>query len=332
MARKLDIHFQGGYKSYPLCVFIHGLGMNKNVWVMPEKSRVLAGRAPIDVMITDSLEERIIPSKENVRIKGITTGERKGGLKTLFHDLEGINYPCMTWSQQRPANQISFAFNELEEILDLYRNHTKNGVILIGHSRGGLIARKFIETTKNNVISIVTISTPHKGSSLAKVAELLSKFTPLLSPYFRNAEKGTLHSTMNRIISFLESEAMKEVLPDSPFMHSLKNKMDKSIHSLSIGGTKPTLVTFYRTRAVKKGEYTIVKYKKLFSLPDLLSSILPEKLIPLEMKMGSGDGLVSEESSKIPYCDEHVPFHLNHVEILFHPHVRGKIISFLKGL
>ncbi len=332
MAKKLDIYFQDGHKSYPLCVFMHGLGMNRNVWVMPEKSRVLAGRAPIDVMMSDSIEEKTVHSKEKIKIKTITTGKRKGELRTLFHDLSELKYPCITWSQRRPANSISFALDELKEIMGFYKDYTKNGVIMIGHSRGGLIARKFIETTKNNIIGLVTLSAPHKGSSMAKLADILSKFTSYLSPYFENSEKGTLNSTINRFISFLECEAMKEVLPDSTFVSSLKNKIDKNIHSLSMGGTKPTLITLYRAKVIKKKEYKVVEYKKIFSLPDIFRSFLPEKLTPLEIEMGSGDGLVSEKSSKIPYADVHNHFHLNHVEILFHHDVRRKIIGFLQRL
>ncbi len=47
------------------------------------------------------------------------------------------------------------------------------------------------------------------------------------------------------------------------------------------------------------------------------------------MRAGLGDGLVSETSSRLTCGGEHVKFHLNHVEILFHEDVRKKIVEWL---
>jgi hypothetical protein len=64
-----------------------------------------------------------------------------------------------------------------------------------------------------------------------------------------------------------------------------------------------------------------------FSFPGILERIIPENLFPDEMKSGKGDGLVSAESSKIPWADEHFYFDCNHAEILFHSEARQILIN-----
>jgi hypothetical protein len=49
-------------------------------------------------------------------------------------------------------------------------------------------------------------------------------------------------------------------------------------------------------------------------------------MFPDEMKTGKGDGLVSAESSMMPWADEHCNFDCNHAEILFNQGARDNII------
>ena len=55
--------------------------------------------------------------------------------------------------------------------------------------------------------------------------------------------------------------------------------------------------------------------------------MIPENLYPEEIKKGKGDGLVSAESSKIPWSNEHYNFPLNHAEILFDKSIRDKLVE-----
>ncbi len=336
MLKNQDTYFKDGESGYPLCIFVHGLGMNKYVWISPEKSKVFAGRYPIDIMLRKRPEDKIISSYDKIKEKGITLGDNSGTKRTLFHDLSDMGYPCLVWSQQRPANYISFALNELKEIIEFKNDYVRNGIIVIGHSRGGLIGRKFAESTINIVKCLITISTPHQGSSIVKLAHIISRFTSSISSFFENAEKDTVSSSINRILSLYESNAMKELLSDSVFIHSLNNKSPRNLRSLSIGGTSPNLFTLYKPKIIKnksykdKNVYTI-NYNKLFSYPDTLEKILPKNLIPPEIKRGVGDGLVSEKSSKLNYSDEHMNFPLNHIEVLFNEDVRKEVLRFIKN-
>jgi pimeloyl-ACP methyl ester carboxylesterase len=293
---KLDIASYHGSIDKPAIVFIHGLGMDKNIWVNPSESRILGGMFPL----------RILLDKKN-------TVENVEKIQTLFDDLRQRDYSVITWSQRRPAGPIDSAVKELHEIIIEAQKMTKAGIILIGHSRGGLIARKYLFKQDKSIKGLITISTPHKGSSVAKIVKYLSPLVSMINPLVPNGDKGTLSFSIKRILDFLKSRALKELLPDSNFFKSIKDGPLKGVHYASVGGTKPTLFNLYN-----------------ISFPDIFEKIIPENLYPEEMRMGKGDGLVSAESSKIPWSNEHYNFAFNHAEILFDKDVRdvlGKIIE-----
>jgi pimeloyl-ACP methyl ester carboxylesterase len=293
---KLDIASYHGSIDKPAIVFIHGLGMDKNIWVNPSESRILGGMFPLKIL----LDKKI--TVENIE-----------KIQTLFDDLRQREYSVITWSQKRPAGPINSAVSELCDVMSSAQNMTNAGIILIGHSRGGLIARKYLSKQYKSIKGLITISTPHKGSSVASIAKYLSPFVSTINPLVPNGDKGTLSFSIKRILDFLKSRALKELLPDSNFFKSIKDGPLNAVHYTSVGGTKPTLFNLYN-----------------MSFPDIFEKVIPENLYPEEMRMGKGDGLVSAESSRIPWSHEHYNFAFNHAEILFDNGVRdvlGKIIE-----
>jgi len=296
---KLDIASRRGSINKPAVVFIHGLGMSMDIWVNPSDSRILGGTFPL---------KKLLGKREG--------GEKHGALRTLFHDLEQKDYPVVTWSQRRPAAPIDSAVPELEEIVKISGEMTESGIVLIGHSRGGLIGRKYLFKRKDGLIrGLITISTPHKGSSVARIAGYLSPLASLLNPVFPPGDKGTLFFSVKRILQFLRSRALRELLPGSNFFKSLKDGPVEGVYYTSAGGTNPTLFTLSN-----------------YSFPDLLEKIVPGNLYPEEMKKGKGDGLVSAESSKLPWCDEHYVVECNHAEILFDKSLRNIMVQVVERI
>ena len=293
---KLDIASYHGSIDKPAIVFIHGLGMDKNIWVNPSESRILGGMFPLKILL----------DKKNT-VKNVEK------IQTLFDDLRQRDYSVITWSQKRPAGPINSAVKELHEIIIEAWKMTNAGIILIGHSRGGLIARKFLFKQDKSIKGLITISAPHKGSSVAKVAKYISPLVSLLHPFIPAGNKGGPAFAIKRIFEFFKSTSLRELLPDSNFFKSIKDGPLNGVHYASVGGTKPTLFNLYN-----------------MSFPDIFEKVIPDNLYPEEMKMGKGDGLVSAESSKIPWSHKHYNFAFNHAEILFDEDVRdvlGKIIE-----
>ncbi len=334
-----NVVFHQGLKESPCCLFIHGLGMSLEIWTEPEKTRILGGRFPVTVLL--SKEPRDVdlsghgkaPGKGGLPVEPvisdrITTGVVPRGLKTVFHDLKAEGCTVLAYSQRRPASDCLSLVKELEVLLNHYHRFTKNGIIFIAHSRGGLVARKAIELLNPKCPALITLATPHHGSNLAKLAGSLSGISRIIYPFFENAEKGTAGSTIKRVMEFLKSEAIVELLPGSSFIRGFDDSRLASVKTLSFGGTDPTLFTLYRWR--KDRARGVMTPEKLFSIPEILTSFVSEGMLPEELINGRGDGLVSKRSAEAPFAAEHHNLHLNHAMILFSPSVRKTVSSFVR--
>jgi pimeloyl-ACP methyl ester carboxylesterase len=295
---KLDVISSQGDADKPAVIFIHGLGMDRNIWVNPSQSRVLAGMYPLEVLLGEEFQ-----------------GKQSGGIRTLFEDLRAEGYSVVAWSQKRPAGPVDSVVPELAEVVRTANGITGSGIVLVGHSRGGLVGRKYLLKKENVIRGLITISTPHKGSSVAKVAKYLSPLASILNPLIPERDRGSRSAAMKRILEFLRSRALTELLPGSSFLKTLKDGPMDGIFYASVGGVKPTLFRLYS-----------------LAFPDALERVIPKGFFPEEMKRGRGDGLVSAESSKIPWGCEHHNFDLNHVEILFDERARDLLGRTIAGI
>jgi pimeloyl-ACP methyl ester carboxylesterase len=161
---KLDIASHQGSSNKPVVVFIHGLGMDKNIWINPSDSRILAGTFPLKILLNRMASQ-----------------DKPGTIATLYDDCKQRDYSLITWSQQRPAGPIAFVVKELHEIMKAANELSQAGIILVD-TAGGLIARKYLSATKDtSVRCLLTISTPHKGpiAGFPYVAPLVSLIDPL---------------------------------------------------------------------------------------------------------------------------------------------------------
>jgi pimeloyl-ACP methyl ester carboxylesterase len=288
----LDIVSFPGSPEKPSVIFIHGLGMDKNIWVAPCKSRVLGGMFPLQILVS-----KCIPSDAC-------------DLQTLFHDLKDRHYSVITWSQQKVSSQIQAVVPELTAIVGIARGMSDAGIILIGHSRGGLIARKYLSKADKSIKCLITIATPHKGSALARMARYIAPLASLLGPLVAQGKGNNVSGALKRISEFLKSKALQELLPESTFFQTLHDGPQAGVSYISAGGTSPVLFTC-----------------SPFSFPLIFEKIIPENFFPEEMKNGKGDGLVSAESSKMPWAEEHFYFDCNHAEILFDKEARNTVIN-----
>lgn len=284
---KLEVKFHKGEEGKPLAVFIHGMGMNVKAWSDPSEAKILGGKYPLRVLLYGDNE-----------------------LVTSFEDLKGSGFSLLSWTQSRPAGPMHSAVQELKGLIKDHSAYTGNGIIFICHSRGGLIARKYLEEENAAVVGVITMATPHHGTSLARWPVYASPLTSLLYKLLKGFSKTEIDSAFQRIVGFLSSSGLRELLPDSTFYSELRDKKQQGTGYISIGGTNPDLL-----RPV------------LPSIPELLSRVVPSSIIPEEMREGYGDGLVTSASSRLPYADEHRNFPVNHASILFDRAVRDYILK-----
>ncbi len=120
-------------------------------------------------------------------------------LMPLGNFLEKHGYKIHTPPEITPnIHKISYYVEKIKNYIE--KNNLKN-VILIGHSKGGIIARYLLkeEELKNKIKKAITISSPHKGSILA----IYSRFNAHeLTPWSKtirgiNKQKDDLKNILN---------------------------------------------------------------------------------------------------------------------------------------
>ncbi|MCL4474916.1 MAG: hypothetical protein M1508_01640 [Nitrospirae bacterium] len=334
---KRDITMIKGDRDRPVAIFIHGLGMDKRIWESPNESRVLGGKFPVNLFVGKEPKPEMRGGDEQGEIsRGLFLGEPLTNLTTLFHSLKERGCTVVTWSQQRPSAEIDSAVSELKDIVVMFGDYSKAGMILIGHSRGGLVARKYLAGGDKRIRCLVTLATPHKGSRMARWVEYMTPLTSLIHHFLPDSEKGTVTYAAKKTFDFLRSMAVKELLPDSRFFISLDDTARRGVYYLSAGGNNPTLFSVYRRVIARtwdsQKERFIVKPRRVFSVPDILEKVIPPRLFPDEMKQGKGDGFVSTESSRLPWSDAHYDFDVNHAGILFDERVKQVVADALNHL
>lgn len=336
----IDIGSYPGDSRKPVVILIHGLGMDKTIWENPSQSSILGGSLPIGIFVTKPPPQKNYGYSEKEPVSllpGFTTGSRSRALRTVFHDLRTKDYPVLTWSQKRPLGPLSEAVAELSNVVPFAKKLTRNGVILVGHSRGGLIARKYLMNQSSDIKGIITISAPHRGSSVAELSKYIHPLVSALAPFFsKNSHAAKMKTAAKRVFDFLSSRGVRELMPGSLLDRKFQDQKQEGVFCMTIGGTSPSLFSLYRwkwkTVVEDSGRRWILSPEKILSVPDILEKIIPETLMPDEIRQGLGDGLVTAESSMITWCNNHQNFPCNHAEILFDRKARQSVLSAVRSI
>jgi len=135
----IDIAAYTGDNRKPVVILIHGLGMDKTIWKIHPGPLLRWKSAGQHFTDQASLPKglQMFEKKTSSLSSGFKTGVRPRSLRTIFHDLRAKDYPVIAWSQKRPVGDLAEAVKELSEVIPLAKRLSENGIILVGHSRGG---------------------------------------------------------------------------------------------------------------------------------------------------------------------------------------------------
>ena len=322
---KTDTSIHRGDAHRPVAVFIHGLGVNKDFWVNPSDTKIFGGNIPMRIFAAAPPEPCTTPPTG----KRLTAGIVPDRINNLWTALTEKGFNALCWSQRRPSGPIDAAAEELRETTEAAEMlFPGRPIALICHSRGGLVARKFMEKRRPAVKALVTIASPHAGSSLSRIGKFLSPVAPMLRALLPEETRGAVAGILKNIRELLDSGALKELLPDSAFITSLNNRPLRDVLCVSFGGTSPTLLTVYKWK--KRDD--MMHPEPLLTIPDSLLRVVPASAIPEELKPGRGDSMVTAESSVLPGASAHYNLHANHISITWHGELISKTIEVLEGL
>lgn len=333
----------------PVVVLVHGLAVSKKIWTEPENETLFAGLLPFRRLVADltrspSTEEAGENSALPVGL-AFSPSRWDGEEKPVgFWDaLAGEGYTTVTWSQRDPKGPVATAVEELAYVMELVgERFPGRKVVLLCHSRGGLVARRYLEThpaERARVAAFIGLGVPHRGSRLASFGIILSPVMAIVHGMTEQMEKnGALSARtedfLSRLNRGLQSDGFLELVPDSSFIAGLKDEKYPGIRYISVIGASARYIKGYMLRYGKEssGGETELVARELFIIPDTFVEKMPPSLVPDELTEGRGDGQVAVDSARLPWADEEYRFAVNHAEMVVDRRVQQTVLDVLKDL
>jgi pimeloyl-ACP methyl ester carboxylesterase len=360
----------------PVVILLHGLGGDRNDWMNPFQDRNWPydhNRTPaqIDLGMHDKPPLTPLPGIQtqyflSPRLASNSRGTDGSDDRSWWQALTRAGFPVFTYSQV-PQLMVPLSKGPVAEFTQflavLQRDvlsdpaYQTRQVVILGHSRGGLIGRAFLGGPEfkagragpfSRIKGLITLSSPHEGSNMAlmddKIIDFLSRIQKVV-PTLPN-------DVGNRVIEALKKKADDyvgafgdEIEPGSPFYRALEAQepIPAGVRCISVGGTSPRLLRLYlwtftgdsmlpKKSAAGKMEFhwqaKPVEAKGASPVPDGL----PLKLLGMdldEIMPGRGDGLTADKRCRFPasfHAEEHLSVGLSHAEELWDPKLQAEII------
>ena len=364
-------------RQEPVVILLHGLGGDRNDWMDPfqdrnwpydherdPEKRDLGAHSKPPFLKLPGIETRYFLSP---RLASNSRGADGSDDRSWWHALVQAGFPVLTYSQvpalmmplsRGPVAQFKRFMEALQQ--DVLRDPALSSrrVVIVGHSRGGLIGRAYLGDAEVKADSIgrfprvsglLTLSSPHQGSHMAllddKIIGFLSKIEKVVPKLPNDVGREVINTLKKRIDDYVGPQG-DEIEPGSPLFHALEAQepIGPGVRCLSVGGTSPRLFRVYLwtftagsmvPRRSPKGKLEFrwwakpLEAKATSPFPDGL----PLKLLGIDLEEilpGHGDGLTANKHCQFPpsfRAEEHLSFPLSHAEELWDSKLQQAIVQ-----
>jgi pimeloyl-ACP methyl ester carboxylesterase len=369
-----------GAARKPVVVLLHGLGGDRNDWMNPFQDR----NWPYDHQHDpDEREMGVHDGPPLLKLPGIETqyflsprlasnarGADGSDDRSWWHVLVQAGFPVVTYSQvselmaplsRGPVGQFKKFMELLQQDVLADPAYMSRPVVILGHSRGGLIGRAYLGDPEVKadpaqgrgrfpaVRGLITLSSPHQGSNMAlmddKIIGFLDKIQKAVPALPNDVGNQVIDSLKAKVDAYVGAYG-DEIEPGSPMFRAMEAQepIRGGVRCISVGGTSPRLLRVYlwtftpdslmpKKSASGKVEFhwkaKPVEAKGASPIPDGL----PLKLLGMdldEIMPGRGDGLTADKRCHFPpsfRVEEHLSFPLSHAEELWDPKLQAAIIQ-----
>ncbi|MBZ5579857.1 MAG: GPI inositol-deacylase [Acidobacteriia bacterium] len=340
---------KGSDPSRPVILLVHGLHQSVESWTKPSSTGYTYDfrHTPVDVDLGDHAAPNAGLYKAGASDKLDVDG------LNWFDYLAGQGFTVAAWSQ--PCCTFAAAYPSAVQALAQFASDTATlnpaappPIVLLGHSRGGLVIHKLLRdqgTIGGRIRFAITIHSPHHGSLMAKTPERLADEASALfaNVSLRPDAKQPLKQLALQMVAPLKSmidDGQAELAPDSPVITGLLtgDTPIPGVRYYTFGGTNPTLFRLYTwlfTPMSSVPQYKgLEQYFQWRAKPvevGLVSPLLDR--IPAfnpEIKPGEGDSLVTDQSARLPYSI-HQTDRLNHAEVLWDRGLQQNVVRILSA-
>ena len=325
-------------------LLLHGTGGSKDDWRFP-RHRDLHwdfNHAPANRHDDNNL----LPPVDLNPLDAFSLSDLRTDIRCWTGVLTALGHTVINYSQDGKQSVVEVPLVQFaQRIVPFIRNEVLTGrlagkrVIVLAHSRGGILARAYLHSFPDDgqqwMSQLITMCSPHQGTfaprAKKRLADLLHAIPGVGTP---------LNVLLNRLMLLEEPEAAVQLLPDDPLFDRLANPADvPAIRFLTIGGSSVRFTREYFW------SYTPDSYVPNFAdFPDIrfdwtrfaieiplvspMFDSIPNAVVEDEQDDGRGDGLVSNQRSRLPGAP-HESFPINHAEALWDEPLFSRIADLL---
>jgi pimeloyl-ACP methyl ester carboxylesterase len=363
----------GGQK--PVVVLLHGLGGDCNDWIDPFQDRNWPydhrhDPHELDLGLHDKPPVLKLPGIQTQYFLSPRLASNRSGVdgsddRSWWNALVKAGFPVFTYSQvgelmvpfaRGPIAQFKRFMETMQRDVLQDPAYASRPVIILGHSRGGLIGRAYLGDAEvkadrsrrfPEVSGLITLSSPHHGSNMAlmddKIIDFLTKIQKVVPTLPNDVGNQVIDSLKRKVDNYVGAHG-DEIEPGSPLYRALQAQepIRTGVRCMSVGGTSPRLLRIYlwaftggsmlpRRSAAGKMEFhwkaRPIEAKGASPIPDGL----PLKLLGMdldEIVPGKGDGLTADKRCRFPEtfgAVEHLSVSLSHAEELWDPGLQQEV-------
>ena len=278
--------------------------------------------------------------------------------------LLGHGFPVLNYSQVDNQGHLTKTAAELIAVLmaiqdrhdgtagslSLFDEVKDRDIVLLSHSRGGVLARTVLvdlrdsgATILSRITKCITLHAPHQGSTLADVMVGLSSALAgakqvVMGLSMSGSSKSAALVAVDGVIDFLQAQVGHEAYQDfavgAPYLFALALREPVAgVEYFTFGGTRAVLLN------VRGWAFTPESALPQFNLPPFHWSTAYVPLLPLppplvvpapEVTDGVGDVLVASPNAMLPFA-LHWNNYINHAEALWDPALKLQVLGLLGG-
>jgi predicted esterase len=257
--------------------------------------------------------------------------------------LDDRGFGTLTYSQVAPSGLLQAAVDELAEVMThAMSTFPERDFVLLGHSRGGLLIRKFMKDNQpkltRQVRRVITLHSPNQGDQLAFVASSLSSAIASLRSSLGSKGQQVVDAAFGWLTGIVGSPAFTEMAQGSQFLTALASG-ESALPNVAYNTFGGTSVLFSRILA---WVYTPGSALPRFHLPPFhhvitmvevpivspIANSLPN--LVEEITEGKGDILVADRRAGLSF-GVHRANSLNHAEALWDENLQAQVLALLGG-
>lgn len=250
--------------------------------------------------------------------------------------LTQFKFPTAVYDQVDNVGFLERPILQLAAVVDaLSRAFPRNRLVLLAHSRGGLLARAYLKRFPNEaalVRIVITLHSPHTGSSLASIANSVRDAIEALRSVFGDI----IISALGWLLDIADSDAYREIAVGSPFIADLETGETplKGVDYFTFGGVS------VRLSRIRSWVYTLDSALPKWRWPPYdharvetevpgaspIADSLPNLIE--ELTEGLGDLLTADSRTRLPFAT-HQTNPINHAEALWDPILQEQVLRIL---